>query len=95
MKKRVIAAFLVVLIVLGFWALSALDLSLEELRGFVDDAQSWRDQNAAHLNKSANRDDGCVRDFGNEDASEIAQAVNLPKVALYTLTNWSRAALYI
>lgn len=49
MKKRAIAAFLVVLIVLGFWALSALDLSLEELRGFVDDAQSWRDQNAGLL----------------------------------------------
>ena len=49
MKKRAIAAFLVALIVLGFWALSTLDLSLEGLRGFVDDAQSWRDQNAGLL----------------------------------------------
>ena len=49
MKKRAIAAFLVVLIVLGFWALSALYLSLEGLRGFVDNAQMWRDQNAGLL----------------------------------------------
>ncbi|MFZ8959878.1 MAG: TVP38/TMEM64 family protein, partial [Paracoccaceae bacterium] len=49
MKKSAIAAFLVVLIASGLWALSALDLSLEGLRGFVGGAQTWREQNAGLL----------------------------------------------